>query len=89
MAWVSGSIPRHVRLGWDCFLHFTVCCVRSALPFCGSSPHPPLVPMPAAHAAGLPPSKGPQLCASCGQDAQSTEVTRNLFQSPASPVTFL
>lgn len=29
MAWVS-SVPRHVRLGWECFLHFTVCCVYSA-----------------------------------------------------------
>ena len=94
--WLGFRAPSLDMCGWagSAFFISGVLCPPSPLwmlqlPFCGSSPHPPLVPMPAAHATVLPPFKGPQLCASCGQDVQSTEVTRNLFLSPASPVTFL
>ena len=59
MAWVSGSIPRHVWLGWECFLHFR----------CAVSAQPPLDAAASFLRQQPPSSPGAHACCSCHSPA--------------------
>lgn len=94
MAWVSGSIPRHVRAGRAFFISLSAVSAYSLVdaiaPLLWQQPSSPRVSACFLCNTALCPFKGPVLLhGSCSQGVQCTEVTGNLFLSPTTPITLV